>query len=84
MIPVIRLDGAEIFINEENIQWIESMPDTAITFVGGARMIVRDQIDVVLARIRDVVTGGSLSSVEGLSLTSRGSNVNRGEEGPRA
>ncbi|MFZ9519605.1 MAG: flagellar FlbD family protein [Silvanigrellaceae bacterium] len=42
MIEVTKLDGSKLFVNEMNIQWIESLPDTAITFLGGARVIVRD------------------------------------------
>lgn len=53
MIRVTRLDGVEIFINDINIQWIESMPDTAITFLGGARVIVREKVAEVIVRIRE-------------------------------
>lgn len=53
MIGVTRLDGSTIFINEENVQWIESMPDTAIIFLGGARVIVRDTVEDVLQKIAD-------------------------------
>jgi flagellar protein FlbD len=43
MIAVTKLDGSPIFINELNIQWIESLPDTSITFVGGARLIILEK-----------------------------------------
>jgi uncharacterized protein YlzI (FlbEa/FlbD family) len=43
MISVTKLDGAKIWINEWNIQWIESLPDTSITFVGGARILVKER-----------------------------------------
>lgn len=79
MIRVTRLDGAEIFINETNIQWIEAMPDTAITFLGGSRMIVRDKVDDVLLRIRDVLSASGHELSRGA-----GASANRSEEGPRA
>jgi uncharacterized protein YlzI (FlbEa/FlbD family) len=50
MIEVTKLDGTKIFVNEMNIQWIESLPDTAITFLGGARVIVRDSPEEISRR----------------------------------
>ena len=44
MIQLTRLDGTPLYINEHNIQWIEVMPDTIITFIGGARVIVREKL----------------------------------------
>lgn len=88
MIRVTRLDGVEVFINETNIQWIEAMPDTAITFLGGSRMILRDKIDEVLMRIRDVVQSSendfSRSAGASGASQSRAHLTNRTEEGPRA
>lgn len=49
MIKLTRLDGAPIYLNEQNIQWIEILPDTVITFLGGARVIVREKVDAVIA-----------------------------------
>jgi uncharacterized protein YlzI (FlbEa/FlbD family) len=50
MIEVTKLDGSKLFVNEMNIQWIESLPDTAITFLGGARVIVRDTPEDIAQR----------------------------------
>ncbi len=44
MIRVTRLDGSDVYINENNIQWIENLPDTTITFLNGARLLVRERI----------------------------------------
>jgi len=44
MICLTRLNGTPIFINEKNIQWIENLPDTAITFLGGAKLFVKETI----------------------------------------
>ena len=48
MIQLTKLDGATIYLNEKNIQWIEALPDTAITFLGGARVLVREKVEEVL------------------------------------
>ena len=48
MIKLTRLDGSEIFLNNCNIQWIETLPDTTITILSGVRIIVRERIDEVL------------------------------------
>ncbi len=52
MIKVTRLDGTPLYVNERNIQWIECLPDTAITFVAGSRLIVREKVDEVVNLIR--------------------------------
>ncbi len=51
MIEVTRLDGEKVFINERNIQWVESLPDTAITFLGGARLIVREKMGELMGKL---------------------------------
>ncbi|APJ03762.1 flagellar FlbD family protein [Silvanigrella aquatica] len=53
MIKLTRIDGNEVFINKSNIQWIEAMPDTTITILSGARIIVREKLDEVLKKIDD-------------------------------
>ncbi|MEN9528671.1 MAG: hypothetical protein RI932_544 [Pseudomonadota bacterium] len=54
MIQVTRLDGAVVFINETNIQWIEKLPDTAITFLSGARILVRDTPEDIARRVNQL------------------------------
>lgn len=54
MIEVTKLDGSKLFINEMNIQWIEQLPDTAITFLGGARVVVRDTPAEIVKRCNEV------------------------------
>lgn len=52
MIKVTRLDGSPLYVNERNIQWIEVLPDTAITFIAGSRVLVRENVDDILELIR--------------------------------
>jgi flagellar protein FlbD len=56
MIKVTRLDGAPLYLNERNIQWIEVLPDTAITFLAGSRVIVREKMEEILELIRQAET----------------------------
>ena len=51
MIAVTRLDGETVFINERNIQWVEALPDTSVTFLGGARLIIREKMSEVIRLI---------------------------------
>lgn len=51
MIKLTRLDGTTIFLNHTNIQWVETTPDTTITVINGARIIVKETIAEVLSRI---------------------------------
>lgn len=62
MIQVTRLDGATVFINETNIQWIEKLPDTAITFLSGARLIVRDTPEDIAHRVNQLLSKDSVAS----------------------
>jgi flagellar protein FlbD len=46
-----------IVVNISNIQWIEEIPDVSITFLGGARVVVREKIKDVLELIKLATTG---------------------------
>lgn len=59
MIEVTKLDGSRLFINEMNIQWIEQLPDTAITFLGGARVVVRDTPEDIVRRCNELVANAN-------------------------
>jgi flagellar protein FlbD len=51
MIQVTRLDGALVYINETNIQWIEKLPDTAVTFLSGARILVKETPEEIALKV---------------------------------
>nr|BFD32165.1 hypothetical protein GTC16762_17830 [Pigmentibacter ruber] len=53
MIKLTRIDGSNIYLNHMNIQWIESIPDTTITVMNGARIIVKEKIEDVLTLIKN-------------------------------
>ncbi len=53
MITVTRLNGAAFALNPDLIERIEETPDTVITLVDGAKYVVREHLDEIVARVRD-------------------------------
>ena len=51
MITVSRLDGSEVVVNAELIEFVEATPDTHLTLTDGKSLIVRESPDVVVARV---------------------------------
>lgn len=53
MIRLKRLNGSEIVVNAELIEWIESNPDTTITLATGSKIIVQDSADTVIQKVME-------------------------------
>jgi flagellar protein FlbD len=53
MITVTRLNGPAFALNPDLIERIESTPETVITLVDGAKYVVREQVDELVARVRE-------------------------------
>lgn len=51
MIRVNRLNDQEILINPHLIEMIEATPDTVITLTTGKKLVVKDGVDEIVARI---------------------------------
>ena len=51
MIPVTRLDGSLILLNNDLIVTIERTPDTLVSLTTGDRVFVRESPDELVARI---------------------------------
>jgi flagellar protein FlbD len=51
MIKVTRLDGVEYYVNPHQIESIEINPDTTLVMLSGKHLIVRNEVDDVLAKI---------------------------------
>ena len=51
MIRLTRLDGNEFVVNADQILFVESKPDTMLTLVGGAHIMVKEPVDAVVARV---------------------------------
>jgi flagellar protein FlbD len=52
MIPVTRLDGSVMVVNDDQIAWIETRPDTVISMMNGEKLLVREPPDVLVERAR--------------------------------
>ena len=51
MIKVSRLDGAEIVVNAELIELIETTPDTVLSLTTGKKLVVCETLDEVVRRV---------------------------------
>ena len=51
MILLSRLDGRDVWVNEDLLLTVERTPDTLLTLTTGLRLLVREPVDEVVARI---------------------------------
>ncbi len=74
MIKVTKLNGAEIVVNADLIEFVESTPDTLISLTTGRKIMVREQLGEVIekavsfrraARAYPLPVGGAGSVFEG-------------------
>ncbi|MGD9548728.1 MAG: flagellar FlbD family protein [Candidatus Krumholzibacteriia bacterium] len=74
MIKVTKLNGSELVVNADLIEFIESTPDTLISLTTGRKIMVLEDLDTVIglavgfrnaARAYPVPTGGNGSVFEG-------------------
>lgn len=52
MIAVTRLDGSTMVVNDDQIAWIETHPDTVISMMNGEKLLVRESPDELVERTR--------------------------------
>jgi len=64
MIQLTRLNNSPLVINSDLIKFIEESPDTVVTLITGEKLVVREKVGDVLARI----TVFRRSVIEGLTL----------------
>ena len=74
MIKVTKLNGRELMVNADLIEFIESTPDTLISLTTGRKIMVLEELEEVVkrtvgyrskARIYPVPAGGTGSVFEG-------------------
>ncbi len=74
MIKVTKLNGTELVVNADLIEFIESTPDTLISLTTGRKIMVLEELDEVIrmavgyrakAKIYPIPTGGTGSVFEG-------------------
>jgi len=74
MIKVTKLNGRELVVNADLIEFVEATPDTLISLTTGRKVMVLEDLDEVVkravgyrsrARIYPIPTGGTGSVFEG-------------------
>ena len=74
MIKITKLNGRELVVNADLIEFVESTPDTLISLTTGRKVMVLEDLDEVIrravsyrsrARIHPIPTGGSGSVFDG-------------------
>ena len=51
MIKVTRLDGSELIVNCELVEFLEQTPDTVISLVNGKKFVVREDAAKIVGRV---------------------------------
>ena len=69
MIRVTRLDGSSMVVNDDQIAWIETHPDTVISMMNGEKLLVKESPDELVERSRQFRR--SLAAHGTLRLTER-------------
>jgi flagellar protein FlbD len=65
MIRLTRLNNQGLTVNSDLIKFVEQSPDTLITLVTGEKIVVRETVEEVLARLVEF----RRSVLQGLSFT---------------
>ena len=52
MIELKKLNQESIFVNPDIIRYLESTPDSIITFIDGSKIIVADKPEEIIAKIK--------------------------------
>jgi flagellar protein FlbD len=65
MIRVTRLDGSSMVVNDDQIAWIDTHPDTVISMMNGDKLLVRETPDELVERARQFRRG---LATQGLTL----------------
>jgi flagellar protein FlbD len=53
MIKVTRLNGSELVINSDLIEFVEAIPDTIISLVTGKKIMIKETTDAVIERVAE-------------------------------
>ncbi len=53
MIKVTKLDGREVVVNADLIEFLESTPETIISTTTGKKIVVKEKVEEVVRRIMD-------------------------------
>lgn len=69
MIALTRLDGTEILLNADLVEWVERTPDTLVCLTNGERVMVKETPEELRRRViefrRAIVTGPGTGPADG-------------------
>jgi flagellar protein FlbD len=51
VIPVTRLNGQEVYVNADQILFLESSPETILTLQSGKKMTVKESIPQIIDKV---------------------------------
>jgi flagellar protein FlbD len=82
MVHLSRLDGTELVVNSDHILTLERTPDTVLMLTTGARLMVKESVEEVVARVveyRRRIACGPQGIAAGAAETEQGAE----RSGPR-
>lgn len=53
MIKVIRMNGSELVINPELIEFVEATPDTVLTLTTGKKFVLKDSVEELIDKVME-------------------------------
>ena len=53
MIKVTKLNGSELVVNSDLIEFVESLPDTIISLVTGKKIMIKESSDDVIEKVAE-------------------------------
>ncbi|MEE9442139.1 MAG: flagellar FlbD family protein [candidate division Zixibacteria bacterium] len=53
MITVTRLNGEELVINSDLIEFIEATPDTIVSLVTGKKIMIQESAEIVVEKVAE-------------------------------
>lgn len=74
MIKVTRLNGNEVVINADLIEFVEALPDTIVSLVTGKKVIIKESADAVIERAAEFKRLSSGISFPKTAMENRGEN----------
>ena len=79
MILLTRLNGSEVVINADLIEFVETTPDTLLTLVTGKKIPVRETIEEVIQRVVSYRRATGSAGTSDLSGRTRRAAAQEGE-----
>ena len=74
MIKVTRLNGTEMVINADLIEFVEAMPDTIISLVTGKKIMIQESSEAVIEKV------AAFKRLSSAAFTARKADPTQGDE----